>query len=185
MKKERIGFDFDKIFVDYPPFIPGKLIEFFYKKHTHSLSYRIPGKFEQKLRIASHTPLFRPALEKNIRTLKKIYDSNNFQIYLVSSRFSFLRERTKAWNKKNKISDFFEKMYFNYNDEQPHEFKSKIIRQEKITKFVDDDLSLLIYLSKQNPDVKFYWITSSKHPSRLPGNVKKIKTLDEFYKKYL
>ncbi|HVT01447.1 MAG TPA: hypothetical protein VHE53_04415 [Patescibacteria group bacterium] len=184
-KKIVIGIDFDKIFVNYPPFVPTTLIERFYKKRNHKLSYRIPGKIEQQIRILSHTPLFRQPIKANISDLEKIFDGEKSSIFLVSSRFSFLKGKTNLWNKKHNISKFFEKMYFNYENQQPHLFKDRVIKKENIKKFIDDDLDLLQYLSAKNPEVEFYWVTPNIAKVNLPKNIKMIRNLKEFRLKYL
>ena len=52
-----IGFDFDKVFIDYPPFLPGKLFDKLYKKKDNgTLLFRIPEYPEQILRKALHLP---------------------------------------------------------------------------------------------------------------------------------
>lgn len=76
-------------------------------------------------------------------------------------------------------------MYFNFNDEQPHLFKDKIIKKEKIEKFLDDDLDLLIYLAQRNPKVNFFWLSSRKPNGKIPSSIKIVKSLSEFQKKYL
>ncbi|HVZ67477.1 MAG TPA: hypothetical protein VG917_04380 [Patescibacteria group bacterium] len=184
-KKLIIGIDFDKIFVNYPPFIPGPLIERFYKKKNHKLSYRIPGKIEQQFRILLHTPIFRQPIKTNISELEKIFNEDKYSIYLVSSRFSFLKGKTNLWNRKHKISKFFEKMYFNFENQQPHIFKDKIIKKENIKRFIDDDLDLLMYLSSKNPDVDFFWVTPNIAKVNLPKNIRMIRNLKEFRLKYL
>lgn len=180
--KLKIAFDFDRVFVNYPPFIPSTLIEYLYKRRNHKLSYRIPGKIEQQIRILSHISFFRPPIKDNILTLVKIFNEDEFLIYLISSRFSFLRKRTEEWNRNHKISKYFEKMYFNFDDEQPHLFKDKIIKKEKINIFIDDDLDLLFYLAGQNPNVNFYWLSKSSTRKKLSRNITHIKTLGEFFK---
>lgn len=190
MKKEtncKIGFDFDKVFVSYPPFVPGFLIDWLYKHHGFllgghhiSLSYRFPGKLEQKIRIFSHSPFFRPPIWKNITSLHTISKNSSCEMYLISSRFSFLKGRTDQWMKKNGIDKYFKEMYFNYDDKQPHEFKNEIIKKLNLQKFVDDDLDLLRFLAKKNPNIKFYWITPSKKTFSLPNNIKQILKLSEF-----
>ncbi len=183
--RESIGFDFDKVFVNYPPFIPSFLIEYLYKRRNHNLSYRFPGKIEQKIRKLSHFPFLRPPIKENIDSLKKIYEKNDLKIYLVSSRFSFLKDRTYLWDKINNIFKYFEGIYFNFNDNQPHIFKDTIIKQEGIKKFIDDDLDLLHYLSGRNPKVKFYWINKKSKKRLLPKNIIHIKNLAEFLNKHV
>ena len=183
-KKRRIGFDFDKIFVNYPPLIPDFVINYFYKKRNGSLTYRMPGKFERQLRIISHLPLFRSPIKENINSLKRISADENNQTYLVSSRFSFLKNKTNKWLSTNMLNKYFDGIYFNFENNQPHLFKDKVIKKEKIQQFIDDDLDLLIYLSKQNPKVKFYWITKTS-VNTFNKNIIPIKTVEEFVTKYL
>lgn len=179
-KKINVAFDLDGIFVSLPPFVPIAIINLFYKKRDNGLSYRLPGKIERQIRIFSHAPIFRPPIKDNIVTLAKIFNEDKFLIYLISSRFSFLRNRTEEWNRNHKISEYFEKMYFNFDDEQPHLFKNKIIKKEKINIFIDDDLDLLLYLAAKNPNVNFYWLSGSSTRKNLPRNITHIKTLSEF-----
>lgn len=185
MKKVKIGFDFDRVFANYPQFIPAALVEYLYKKKDRKLTYRFPGKLEQQIRQLSHITFFRPAIRENILALKKIYETEKFMIYLISSRFSFLQKRTETWNKKHKISSFFEKMYFNFNDEQPHIFKDKILKQENIEKFIDDDLDLLLYLAPKNPKIDFYWLSKYHTTKTLPKNITQINTLNDFLNSYV
>lgn len=184
MKKTKIAFDFDKVFVNYPPFVPSALINYLYKKRNHNLSYRIPGKLEQKIRVLSHSSFLRLPIKKNIEVLSNMFTKDNLEIFLISSRFSFLREKTNDWNRRNNMAQYFKKMFFNFNDEQPHLFKDRIIKQENIQKFVDDDLDLLLFLAKNNPRVKFYWIGPSKTET-LPPNIAHIRDLKEFFNKYV
>ena len=185
LSKQKIGFDLDGVFIGSPPFIPKKLIEALYKKSSNNLSYRIPGKIEQKIRLASHLPLLRPAIQKNVNLLAKLFKSKNISLILVSSRFSFLKKRTEQWGEQNKIHNSFAKTFFNDKNEQPHLFKNRIIKAEKIEKFIDDDLDLLKYLSENNPRVKFYWLTKDNKMKALPQNVYKITSLEELVSRYL
>ena len=111
-----IGFDFDKVFVNYPPGIPNKLIDYLYKGHLAlmkgktknvTLSYRYPGTIEQKIRMLSHAKILRPAIIENINALKKISQLKNCKTYLVSSRYGFLKSKTEEWLEKEKIEKYF------------------------------------------------------------------------------
>ncbi len=192
----RIGFDFDKVFVNYPPLVPPKLIDYLYKgklavlkekTKNVELSYRYPGTFEQNIRILSHLPLFRKPLKKNITALKKICKEKNCNTYLVSSRFGFLRKRTNEWIKNNHLNKYFKGVYFNYHDEQPHLFKEKTIAKLKLDTYVDDDIDLLVYLSKKNQKLSLFWVTQKKESEykMLPKSIVAIKDINELYTKYL
>jgi hypothetical protein len=177
----RIGFDFDKVFVNYPPLVPDILINWLSKKKSKTLKYRMPGPVEQQIRILSHSPLFRHPIEKNISTLKKIYLKNN-SLYLISGRFGFLQKRTDQWMNKHNLEKYFKEIHFNFKNKQNHIFKDEMIKALKISHYFDDDLDLLLYLAKHNPKVKFYWLDTSRISKRyIPfENIQRISSLSDF-----
>lgn len=155
----KIGFDLDGLFVDKPPLIPRRLIEWLFRGSSRNLHYRFPKtKLEKTIRKVSHHSIFRPQIKKNLEFLKKISQEKKYQLYLISARYSFLEERTHQWLKKSKIDNFFEKIFLNLKDEQPHFFKEKVIKDLKVDFFVDDDLPLISYLATALPRVKFFYL---------------------------
>jgi hypothetical protein len=176
-----IGFDFDKVFVNYPPLIPDAFINWVYKKKSKTLKYRMPGKFEQKIRIFSHYPLFRHPVEHNIEALRALHNKKTHSLYLISGRLGFLDKRTDQWMRKFPIKKYFKDIYFNFSNKQSHLFKDEIIKSLNITHFVDDDLDLLLYLAKNNPKVSFYWINTDRFTKRyIPfDNIKKIEKISD------
>ena len=133
-----LGFDFDKVFIDYPPFIPYVFVDYLYKgslvfrkNRTKDvvLHYRFPGPIEEKVRILSHYPIFRHGIKENIESLKRISAKKNYKTYLVSSRFGFLRKRTTALLKRTKLENYFDGVYFNFENKQPHLFKEETIKK--------------------------------------------------------
>lgn len=178
-----IGFDLDKIFIDYPPFVPDKLINRLYKHKSDSvLSYRIPSKPEQILRIISHYPIFRPPLTENIKFVKELTNKqkNNNKYYLISSRFGFLKNATKALIKRHGFNEIFDAMFFNFENKQPHIFKHGVITKLKIDRYVDDDLPLLEFLNKINKKTKFFWL-NKKIKRTLEKNIIAITHLREMF----
>ena len=100
----RIGFDLDKIFVDYPPIIPDKIVDRLYKKKTDGkLLYRIPSKPEQIIRRLSHLSFLRPPITENISYLKRI-PKKEHKLYLISSRYDFLKQPTEKLMKKHNFN---------------------------------------------------------------------------------
>lgn len=159
-----IGFDLDGIFVNLPPILPAWVIERLYRERNQTkLTYRIPGRFEKRIRILSHASLLRPPIKKNILFAKNLSKDNKYTFYLVSSRFGFLKKQTEKIIKKYGIDTIFHKIYFNYDNEQPHVFKDRIIKKNKISLFVDDDIYLLKFLAKENPSTQFFWLNSTKN----------------------
>lgn len=175
----KIGFDFDKVFIDYPPFFPAKLIDTLYKKRDNGvLLYRIPSYPEQLVRKASHLPFLRPLIKENYDILKRIPKTKN-KIYLVSSRYKFLKNETDRLIKKYQLDKIFDKMYFNFENKQPHLFKEKILKELNLDMYVDDDLSLLKHVAKSNPKTKFFWLNHTGQIKKLPKNIIEIKKLNE------
>lgn len=157
-----IGFDLDKIFINYPPLIPSWIIDKLYKEKSNGiLKYRIPGKIEQRIRQLSHTPFLRLPITQNVNYLKSLHLKNGNKLYLISSRFSFLKKQTEDLVKRNGFDKIFTVLSFNYEDKQPHLFKNKLIKQHNINIYVDDDLALLKYLSKNNPKTHFFWLNNT------------------------
>jgi hypothetical protein len=181
----KIGFDFDKIFVNYPVFLPETLVNFLYKNHNGKLSYRIPGRLEQRIRIFTHNPTFRQPIKKNMQVLENLASDPNQELYLISGRFGFLKQTTENWINKYSIHSLFKELHFNFENEQPHLEKDRIIKKIGIQKFVDDDNDLLTYLAKKNPSVEFYWLDKKDKHLSLPTNITPIKDLVEFQSKYL
>lgn len=159
-KKIRIGFDLDGVIIGKPPFIPQFILEALVREHKNkTLSYRYPrSRFERVIRVASHYPPLRPPIRKNIKIIKELYKSKNYKIFVVSSRYSFLEKRTFEWFKFYKLRNFFEEIYININDEQPHLFKEKMIKKLRLNVFIDDDLPLLNYLRKKLQGVDLVYV---------------------------
>ena len=158
-----IGFDLDKIFINYPPFIPEELIDKLYKKKSNGvLEYRIPSRPEQIFRLITHYSKFRPPITKNINQLKTLPRDKN-EYFLISGRFGFLKNKTEYIVRKYQIEEFFDGMYFNFENKQPHFFKDKSIKNLKINRYIDDDLPLLKFLARENKAVLFYWLNKKSN----------------------
>lgn len=178
-----IGFDLDKIFINFPPLIPEKVIDLLYKDDAnHELKYRIPSKLEQTIRILSHHPILRTPITENLNYIKNPNLTNKNKYFLISSRFSFLKKRTTDLIKNYGLDKIFSAMYFNYENKQPHQFKNEVIKKLNLDMFIDDDLQLLEYLIDKNPKTKFFWLNNkiSKH---LKKNLFAIMHISEMFKR--
>src|SRR6185503_6799514 len=174
-----IGFDFDKVFIDYPPFLPKKLFDKFYKKRDNGvLLYRIPAYPEQILRKTLHLPFMRPPIKENLAFLKGISKKEN-KLFLISSRYKFLEKETNRLIQKYQLDKIFDSMYFNYENKQPHLFKEEVMKYLDLHKYIDDDLSLLKHVAKDNNKTKFYWLNTNGSSQTYPKNIIEITTLDE------
>ena len=190
--KKRVGFDFDKVFVNTPPLIPDKVVDILYKgyiaknRQPNYLKYKFPNKIEQKIRILSHHPVFRKPINENIKEIGRIYANPNLRPYLISSRFGFLKKRTDNFLKKHNFHANFHGIYFNYKNEQPHKFKLRMIKKLKIEAYIDDDHDLIYYLSEKHPKISYFLLSPKRKMvyKYKPKNIKIIKDLTDL-KKYL
>lgn len=177
-----VGFDLDKVFIEYPFFLPDFVIDKAYKIILgNSIAYRIPSKPEQLLRLLLHYPFFRKPISKNIEFVKDISKKNAHNYFLISGRFGFLKNRTEEIIKKYELDRVFKKIFINFHSEQPHIFKSDLMKQLKIDKYVDDDFYLLKYASKQNPKTQFFWL-NKKISKKINSNLYAITDLREMFK---
>lgn len=177
-----IGFDLDKVLINYPPMFPPELIEKFYKKKDNGiLLYRIPRYPEQLLRKTIHLPILRQPIKKNMEFLKSISKKEN-KLYLISSRYKFLQKITDRLITKYGLDKIFDGLYFNYENKQPHLFKDEIIKGLHLDLYVDDDLSLIRHVAKNNPQTKFFWLNHSKRTQPLAENIIEISDLAEILK---
>lgn len=150
----RVGIDLDGVLVGGPPFVPSWLLELLYRgPKDKKLHYRIPdSQAEIWIRRLSHNPFFRPPISKNIEKLKNM---NKDELFLVTSRFSFLQDKTKNLLQFYGLNKYFKDIVLNLGNEQPHIFKQKTIEKLKLDVFIDDDKDLVSFLKKELPKVKF------------------------------
>jgi FMN phosphatase YigB (HAD superfamily) len=174
-----IGFDLDKVFIDYPPLVPDWVLDRLYKKKSNgTLLYRIPSQPEQVFRRITHKSFLRPPIKKNISFLQRISKENN-KLYLISSRFDFLEDITLTLMKRHGFDKIFDGMYFNFKNEQPHEFKDRILQKLHLNTYVDDDFHLLKYVAKRHKKTTFFWLTNTKHNHLITRNIIAIHSLPE------
>lgn len=158
MTKIKIAFDLDGIIIDKPPLIPKKLLERLFKgKGNGKLHYRFPhSKLEQKIRKLSHFYLFRPPIRKNIEFIKKLANDNNYELFVVSGRYSFIKDETKVWFEKRGLENVFKNIFLNSSDKQPHLFKEEKLREIDADIFVDDDCLIITYLLDKIKGLKIF-----------------------------
>ncbi|MBI4037214.1 hypothetical protein HY385_02220 [Candidatus Daviesbacteria bacterium] len=180
----KIGFDFDRVFINYPPFVPPSLIDWLYRRHgKKTLNYSIPRSLHSKIiRRLSHIAIFRPKIHKNIEFVKNFpHNPHPHQLYLISSRFKFLEKITHELLKTTGLADVFHTVYLNTKNRQPHFFKEDVIKENKIELYIDDDLLLLKHLHKTCPNTKLLWYNPDNRPYPHNG-ITPIRNLDEVTK---
>ena len=176
-----IGFDLDKVLIGYPPFVPSKLINRLYKsRDDKTLEYRIPSYPEQLFRKATHLPFLRQPINENLELLHRI-PKGGHKFYLISSRYKFLEPETNRIIKQYGLKNIFNGFYFNFENKQPHVFKNEVIKELKLDRYVDDDLSLLTFVAKHNGKTKFFWLNEENKYGALEKNIFAIPKLVDVF----
>ena len=179
----KIGFDLDGIFIGTPPLVSRKLLERFYKaKSKGKLKYRIPSYPEQLFRKLTHLPFLRPPLKENITFLKSLSHKGH-KLYLITSRYAFLKEETQSFLKKYGLDEIFDTIYLNENNQQAHIFKDTVAKKLKLDIHIDDDIALINFIAKENPKTRFFWFNPDKEKKSLAKNVFSIVKLEEVLKR--
>ncbi|PIS14725.1 hypothetical protein COT64_01045 [Candidatus Shapirobacteria bacterium CG09_land_8_20_14_0_10_39_12] len=159
MEKVKIAFDLDGVIINKPPLIPKDWIEWLFRgwrKRKNGLCYRFPkSKSEIFVRKLSHFYLLRTPVKTNLKLVKKLSSDPKYDLFVVTSRYSFLKKETTILFKKWHLNNIFKEVFLNGQDEQPHLFKERILKELKPIIFVDDDKEIINYLEPKLKDIKF------------------------------
>ncbi len=161
-KTIRVGFDLDGVILSNPSRILRGLIARSKKAHLfprQELEFYHPNSaIERWLWLMVHKSSFR--LAAGFAELEQLCAGANLEVYVVSARFSCLQPDTKRWIQVINRNGIFKKLYFNDQDEQPHLFKERMLRQLQLDYFVEDNFDLVHYLSSVQQQTEVWWISN-------------------------
>lgn len=146
-RKMRVGFDFDGViaynplrFVRLPLALLGQLIG----REDKVVTYCPKTKIEELFWIVLHETSFFPAA--GFETLKEMLEKETIEGYLLTSRYACLEGSFYRWLKKHRIDKSFKGYFLNKQNEKPHLFKERIIRQLNLDYYIDDNFGIVEYL---------------------------------------
>lgn len=195
MKKKvlKVGFDLDGVILYNPIRVARPIIAFFksifFNQKKPLLFYYPKTKIEKLFWKILHLSSLFPA--PGVNEIKKLVKEKKIKAYLITGRYSFLENNLQQRIKKLKLKNFFEGIYFNKNDLQPHLFKAKMIKKLNLDIYIEDNWDIVNYLTQnselktQNKKIKIFWIYNlfdrrikykNKHDS-LSSAIWKIKKL--------
>jgi hypothetical protein len=161
-KTIRVGFDLDGVILSNPSRILRGLIARSKKAHLfprQELEFYHPNSaIERWLWLMVHKSSFR--LAAGFAELEQLCARGDLELYVVSARFSCLQPDTKRWIQVINRNGIFKKLYFNDQDEQPHLFKERMLRQLQLDYFVEDNFDLVSYLSSTQQQTEVWWISN-------------------------
>lgn len=145
-RKIVIGLDFDGVVAYNPVRILRPLVVFvkkyfFGQTKTH---FFIPTSSLEKSVWSTifYASLF-PAPGREL--LEKLVRSNRIEAHLVTARFDFMKDHLYRWLDQRGMKDLFTTITVNVKNQQPHEFKARLIRQKKFDYFIEDNLDIVRY----------------------------------------
>lgn len=89
--------------------------------------------------------------------LKEMVKNKEIEVYLITARYKCLNQNLDKWLVKHDLKRLFTQIYANINDEQPHEFKKRIITEKRCDFYVEDNLDIVSFLDR-NSTIPVLWI---------------------------
>lgn len=159
---KKIGFDLDGVIVAGPPLVPKSLLERCFRggASPQSLDYCFPRPWQQRLRCFFHQPLFRPAIKNNLAAVKELATNPNYELYLISARYSFLIPQTNHWLSSHQIDNIFDQVILNQDNQPPHLFKQRILQRLNLAVYFEDDEAIASFLKENIKQTKTVLVNS-------------------------
>lgn len=176
MKKNKpitVGIDFDGVLA-YNPFriirapITAVKRNLFGEKKTNFYIPKTP--IERAFWTVLHESSIFPA--QGVGLLGDLIQEKKIEAHLVTARYSFLQQQLFHWLKKNKLDSVFSTITINQYDQQPHLYKSSVIKEKKFDYFIEDNLDIVEHVTKQS-NTKVLWIynlvdRNNPYPHKFP-----------------
>ncbi len=183
-KPLRIGFDLDGVLL-YNPVRTARLPVSIIKQlisPKKQLKFIIPkDPFSKFLWHAAHwTSLF---IQPGYKELTELMKKGKIEGYLISARYDFLSDDFERWKKKLKTDGTFTGVYMNLKNEQPHHFKTRMVKELDLDIFVEDNLDIVRSLSKETR-AKVFWIynlfdRATDYPYKFPDLKRAIAQIEK------
>jgi len=105
--------------------------------------------------------------ERGMEYLRKLVESGDVEVYIVSGRYGYLDDELIHWLTKHGYHTLFKEIIVNREDEQPHLFKERQLKNLKLDYFIEDNFDIVEHLSVQHQGCKILWIYNilDKHSS--------------------
>jgi len=166
IKKEKpplkVGFDFDGVILYNPARVLRPFLGYLRGKKkvngSEKLVFYHPKKTIQRWFwwLAHQSSLF-PA--KGLEEIKILQKEGKLTAYVITGRSTFLKSDFNRRLHSLGGSDFITESFITESDEQPHEFKAKIINQLQLDCYVEDNWNIAQYLSKHTK-ARIFWISN-------------------------
>jgi len=176
----RVGFDFDGVVIYNPARILRPFASFIKKKNLvkrKELEFFIPEKnWEKFLWWLAHQSSLFPA--KGWSQVKHLKQQGKIEPYLITGRNTFLKSDLEFKFRLFGLDNIFNSVHITENNEQPHIFKERIIKELKLDVFVEDNWDIVSYLNQCHLPTKIIWVTNIVDSQKIKYPYK-VKNLQE------
>lgn len=163
-KKLKVGFDLDGVLLYNPARVARPILAFLNQGvlRKKKLEFYVPkGRLSRLLWYFIHkSSLF---IAPGYEDLKELIKEGKIEAYLITSRYSSLKGDFDKWMRKLEAPKYFKAFMQNETDEQPHEFKKRMIEKLDLDAYVEDNWDIIALLSqkkkgKKNPHM--LWVSN-------------------------
>jgi hypothetical protein len=157
-KPLKVGFDLDGVLLYNPTRVIRPLVSVVKRAllHKRKLKFYYPKTSVEKVfwALAHKSSIYTaPGLEE----ITRLVEEGKIEAYLITARFAFLGPGVQRWVKKKHLEKTFTGVYYNAANEQPHEFKERMIKKLKLDLYVEDNFDIVQYL-KEKTSARVLWI---------------------------
>lgn len=162
--KLRVGFDLDGVILYNPIRTLRPIASAFkflkpYLFHEKSDSFYFPNSpLEKYIWRMLHKTSFRIA--DGYRDIVRLRKKKLFDVYLITSRYDFLKRDFMYWVRKLNARSVFKGCIYNKTNLQPNVFKRHMIRKLKLDYFVEDNWGVIQKLNGSLKRVKILWLSN-------------------------
>lgn len=176
----RVGFDLDGVLLYNPARIIRPIVAVIKNNFIKNRrkKFIIPQTPLEKF-IWSILHLSSMFIAPGLKDIHKLVKEGKIEAYIITARYSFLKYDFEHWKKKLGTEEYFKACYQNEQDEQPHLFKERMIRELDLDVFVEDNWDIVEHLDKKAKEDKkhqrrIYWVynildRNIEHSHKIPG----------------
>lgn len=154
-KPIKVGFDLDGVLFFNPlRFVRGPLDLI---KKGATLEYIPKTRIEQYLWRIIHMSSFTPA--SGWQRIRELSDAGLIEPYVITARFQCLQKDFERCMQIVNARDYFAGCYQNLQDEQPHKYKERMIKELGIEYYVEDNWNIVEHLVKTT-SANILWVSN-------------------------
>lgn len=183
----KVGFDLDGVLLYNPARTIRPVVTFVKRRifKRHKTTFYFPkGRWRQALFRLFHKTSFMTA--PGLETLRILTREGKIEAYLITARFDFLKKDLDHWLNKINADEIFTGIYHNANNEQPHQFKQKMLQKLNLDLYVEDNWDIVRHLAQSSPQsttkaTQIVWISNLLDMHRIDYPYKFLTLRDAVY----